>query len=106
LPRELLALASEMDLMVAMRFHAVLFAARSLVPSIGIAYDDKVQNLADSLQLHTLRVPEIGTPKFGEILEAVWAERNAAGTRLQAVVTALAQKAEANIDTALELLVD
>ncbi|MEK7376866.1 MAG: polysaccharide pyruvyl transferase CsaB, partial [Candidatus Margulisiibacteriota bacterium] len=48
-PKKILQIISKMDFFVGMRFHSLVFAAKSHVPFIGIAYDPKVSSLLNSL---------------------------------------------------------
>jgi polysaccharide pyruvyl transferase CsaB len=45
-PREIMALAGRCELMIAMRLHALIFAAVQGVPCVAISYDPKVSSLA------------------------------------------------------------
>ena len=45
-PREIMALAGQCDLMIAMRLHALIFAAAQGVPCVAVSYDPKVASLA------------------------------------------------------------
>jgi polysaccharide pyruvyl transferase CsaB len=45
-PQEIMALAGDCDLMIAMRLHALIFAAAQRVPCIAVSYDPKVSSLA------------------------------------------------------------
>jgi polysaccharide pyruvyl transferase CsaB len=45
-PREIMTLAGRCDLMIAMRLHALIFAAAQGVPCVAISYDPKVSSLA------------------------------------------------------------
>lgn len=46
-PRALLGLIGRLDLLVAMRLHALIFAAASEVPAVGLSYDPKVAALCE-----------------------------------------------------------
>ncbi|MCL5676508.1 MAG: polysaccharide pyruvyl transferase CsaB, partial [Firmicutes bacterium] len=48
---ELMGLVSAMDLMVGVRFHALVFAALAGVPLVGLSYDPKIDNFLGSLGL-------------------------------------------------------
>lgn len=50
-PRELLAVFNSFSLVLAMRLHALIFAALAAVPLLGIAYDRKVDALSERLGL-------------------------------------------------------
>ncbi len=52
-PEEAAGLISLMDSLVAMRLHALLFAAKACVPSLAVIYDPKVHALASLLDLPT-----------------------------------------------------
>jgi len=49
--REILALIGRCDLVVAMRLHALIFAAICRVPMVAVSYDPKVDGLMESLGL-------------------------------------------------------
>lgn len=56
-PRELLSVFNHFDLVLAMRLHALIFAAVSGVPMLGIGYDRKVDALLDRLGLKSAGEP-------------------------------------------------
>ncbi|WP_425447112.1 polysaccharide pyruvyl transferase CsaB [Dethiothermospora halolimnae] len=49
-PKEVLGLISRLDLLVGVRLHALIFAAISNVPMVGIEYDPKVKGFLDSIE--------------------------------------------------------
>src|SRR5439155_13448131 len=49
LPREVLGLVGSMDALVAMRLHALIFAAAGGVPMVALSYDPKVTQLMEGL---------------------------------------------------------
>ncbi len=103
-PSELLSVISNLELLVAMRYHAILFAARSHVPSIAISYDDKVRNLAESLACPTLTLDELSSHNLADTLSQIWQNRNQYRKHLEISVEPIAKKAMGNIDLVLELL--
>ncbi|MHB9025909.1 MAG: polysaccharide pyruvyl transferase CsaB [Armatimonadota bacterium] len=50
-PREMLAAVGRCDLLVAMRLHALIFAAQRGIPAVGLAYDPKVRDFAPAAGL-------------------------------------------------------
>ncbi len=59
-PSALLGLIGEMDVIVAMRLHALIFAARMATPPFALAYDPKVENLMRGLDLADSMAPWTG----------------------------------------------
>jgi polysaccharide pyruvyl transferase CsaB len=63
-PRQIMAHAGRCDLMIAMRLHALIFAAAQGVPCVAVNYDPKVTALAKL----------IGAPVIDNASEAEWAK--------------------------------
>jgi len=55
---QMLSLVGNLDLLVGMRLHALIFAAVTGVPPLGIVYDPKVERF-----LNRLGIPNAGTPQ-------------------------------------------
>jgi polysaccharide pyruvyl transferase CsaB len=104
-PPEWMALAGEVDAVLAMRLHALIFGAASSVPVVGISYDPKVDAL-----LARLGTSPAGTaahldaaPLRAEVERALdTAPAGAANRRERAA--ALAAAARRNVEIGLELL--
>lgn len=58
-PSQWLKLIGQLDLMVAMRFHALLMALRSGVACVGLAYDPKVSYLMERFAQPCVRLDEV-----------------------------------------------
>ena len=56
-PSEILALAASFDLVIAMRLHALIFAAGAGLPVVALSYDPKVASLATLLGAPVLQSP-------------------------------------------------
>jgi polysaccharide pyruvyl transferase CsaB len=54
-PRQIMQEAGRCDLMIAMRLHALIFAAAQGVPCVAISYDPKVEALAKALDIPVVR---------------------------------------------------
>jgi polysaccharide pyruvyl transferase CsaB len=77
-PAALLGLTSAFSLVLGMRLHGLIFAARVGVPAVGLSYDPKVA--AFCVQAGLLRPPSVDTLQPGEILtalETTWQQREA-----------------------------
>ncbi len=52
--RQMLWLISQLDLLIGMRLHSLMFAVSSLVPALGVSYDPKVDNFMKEASLPTV----------------------------------------------------
>ncbi len=72
-PRALMAIIGRLSALVAMRLHALIFAAAGAVPAVGLSYDPKVEALcADAGQSWT-RIED--AHRLVELVEYAWAQR-------------------------------
>lgn len=104
-PGELLALAGSFDLVLGMRLHSLLFAARMGVPPVGISYDPKVDALLAQVGLGAATSAE--QPDAGALAEALrdtWEKRAEIKPRLDSVSAENRQKALHAVEEALALL--
>ncbi|UCC69250.1 MAG: polysaccharide pyruvyl transferase CsaB [Armatimonadota bacterium] len=105
--RELLALTAGCDLVIAMRLHALIFAAICGIPPVAISYDAKVDALMEQLGGE----PATSTNRFDAdaLARAVcdaWEARMEVSADLHARARGLREAAQENVDLALGLLHD
>lgn len=97
-PREIMRLAAQSTLMIAMRLHALIFAAAQGVPCVAVSYDPKVKSLAKL----------IGAPVIENASESELAKLQAAATEAQPpstlVIEDMKAKARRNAELAAALI--
>ena len=96
-PREIMALAGECDLMIAMRLHALIFAAAQGVPCVAVSYDPKVASLAKLL----------GAPVISDASESELAKLHASNSIAAPstpFVAEMQSKARRNAELAAQIL--
>ncbi len=103
--RELLALVARCDLVIAMRLHALIFAAICGVPPVGISYDPKVDALMEQLGLQVAAsTAQPDSPALSEAILRTWQARAHISAHLRGRVDELRQAASRSIELALGLL--
>jgi polysaccharide pyruvyl transferase CsaB len=98
-------------LVIGMRLHALVIAARLGVPFVALPYDPKVSALLEELQypLAPLFIPGATVPPASEIerrIDAAWLGRDDLAAHLRAVAPEIERLAERNFDVLDELLTD
>lgn len=103
---DLLASAARTKMVVAMRLHALIFAAASHTPSVALSYDPKVAAfMAQIGQGDAVYDIAANDPALlSEIVKRVWDERDARSAAIAAIMPGLRECAQRNADVALGLL--
>lgn len=104
-PELLLGLLGRMQSVVAMRLHALIFAARMAVPPFALAYDPKVENLMSLLGLTESLVPWDTFDPISVAAQVATTLQNRAthSTALKSRATTLEQRALRTADIAIEI---
>lgn len=83
-PREILRLFARFDLVLAMRLHALIFAAVAGVPMVGIGYDRKVDALLARLEMKNAGEPgDLAAADLSAHALEAWGEREKIKGRLR-----------------------
>lgn len=105
-PQEMLGLIGRLDMVVAMRLHAVIMAAASGVPAVGIAYDPKVAHFSEPWGFPV--IPSVEALQDAGVLEetllGLWRDRHAFRERMRGVSTEITGRAQLNFDLAGRIL--
>ncbi|HLV79733.1 MAG TPA: polysaccharide pyruvyl transferase CsaB [Chthonomonadaceae bacterium] len=104
-PATLLGLVGRMQAIVAMRLHALIFAARMAVPPFALSYDPKVVNLMDLLGLSDSRAswPDFDPEDIATRVADLLAERETHRLDLAAQAADLERRALRNAEIALKI---
>jgi len=103
-PRQLLGLFSRMELTVGMRLHSLIYSSLGQVPALGLAYDPKVENFMDLVNLPWIPYRKITAPEIVQQARRLYRERDIIKADLANKVSGLKVKAAENFSAALQLL--
>lgn len=98
-------LISGMYMLLGMRLHALVFAAVTSVPMVGLVYDPKIQGFLDCIKQPS--AGDVRTLDYNHLLkltEDVWRSHDEIVKQLEAVTPALKEKARENARVAVELI--
>jgi polysaccharide pyruvyl transferase CsaB len=101
-PDEMLAVIGKMDVMIAMRLHALIFAAAMNVPMVGIVYDPKVERFLR--QVGGAVCEGLDESSLVKTAQRVWQQRDAMRNQLEERVRLLRDRAQENARLAMGLL--
>ncbi|HVF84735.1 MAG TPA: polysaccharide pyruvyl transferase CsaB, partial [Abditibacteriaceae bacterium] len=91
-PRDVMAHCGQADVMIAMRLHALIFAAAQGVPCVAINYDPKVESLAKLIGAPLLGIEDLRDSN--RVLDAVRTARPLAPQQLQEMKDKAARPAQ------------
>ena len=103
-PEEMLSIISQIDLLIGMRLHALIFAAMSGVPALGLAYDPKIEAFMQSVQQPYFSMDQFDEEKFRAIMEESISKRDEIVRELYASREIIRRQAKLNFDLLFDLI--
>ena len=104
-PGAMLSLIRDMDAVVSMRLHTIIFAAQMQVPVVGCVYDPKVSAFLDMLQMPSCGTPgEMDADQAFRVTTDLLRDRDAVCDRLSHIVSDLTHQAETTTELFAQLL--
>lgn len=103
--KEIVGLVSACELVIAMRLHAIIYAAETGVPAIGLSYDPKVSGFVKYIGVDTtLGIEDFSKEKLVSMAQEITENREEIKASLEEKIAALKEKAMENVDMAMELI--
>jgi len=95
-PREILGIIFQLDLLIGMRLHSLIFAVSSLVPAVGLSYDPKVASFLDEVNLPYLPADAFDAEELLSLVKQLWDNREGVKRSLAEARRKLYGKAQLN----------
>jgi polysaccharide pyruvyl transferase CsaB len=102
---EIMGVIKELEIIIAMRLHSLIYAATQEVPIVGLSYDPKINGILKSLELDN--ICDVESLKYEELVENidyVWENREILKEKLRLQDEDLKKKSLSNVKMALDLL--
>lgn len=102
---EIMGVIKELEIIIAMRLHSLIYAATQEVPIVGLAYDPKIVGILQSLGMDNIcNVDQLVYDELIKNIDYVWENRGILKERLRLQDEDLKKKALSNVTMALDLL--
>lgn len=102
---EIMGIIKELEIIVAMRLHSLIYAATQEVPMVGVSYDPKVDGILKSIGMdHICHVEDLSYDDLKREIDLVWREKDKLKKSLGEQDKKLRELALSNVTKALELL--
>jgi polysaccharide pyruvyl transferase CsaB len=102
---EIMGVIKELDLIVAMRLHSLIYAATQSIPMVGLVYDPKVEGILNSIGMNYMsNVEELNYEQLISNINSVWNNKEKLKLDLIKQDAYLKGKALENITLAYEKL--
>lgn len=100
-----LGIIKNMDMVLGMRLHALIYGASLQVPVVGLPYEPKVEDFLDYMnQPSAGHVEKLEYDRMIEVVEKVWTDRSLIKDRLAEAKQSFVDKAMQNAEIAISLL--
>lgn len=104
---EIMGIIKEMEIIIAMRLHSLIYAATQQVPMVGLSYDPKINGILHSIGMdYICDVKGLNYNDLIKKINYVWNNRTELKERLIKQDEELKTKALSNVTMALDLLKD
>ncbi|WP_408955716.1 polysaccharide pyruvyl transferase CsaB [Natroniella sp. ANB-PHB2] len=103
-PQEVLGLVGQVDLLLGVRLHSLIFATLNKIPLLGIAYDPKIDSFLASLELSPVgQIDNLQVEQLSQEIIIKWAKKGLIKRKINKKVDQLAGLARYNLELALML---
>jgi polysaccharide pyruvyl transferase WcaK-like protein len=102
-PAEMMGFVGRMAVLVGVRLHALLFAAATGVPPVGLHYDPKVSSFFHDLGIGAPLPLDVDAGRMADAVTQAWDRRETLRSRLAAGVAGLRARAEVAAEVAARL---
>jgi len=105
-PGQVKAILGELELVVGMRMHSLIFAAGMEVPMVGLGYMDKVRSFMDIVGLpgDYLALEELDEPRLSAQFRAAWARREQSRSLIAARLVEIQRRERRNLELVHDLI--
>lgn len=102
---EIMGVIKEMDMILAMRLHSLIYAATQSVPMVGLIYDPKITGLLESIDIEYMSdVEELNIEELTTNIDSVWDKRETMREDLKNNSKTLKNLALENVTLAYDIL--
>jgi len=103
-PTHYLSLIGQLDLLLGMRLHALIFAARVGVPLLGISYDPKIDRFLQLVNAPGIPVEAIEFSSLWSLLQDTWDQKTSVSSQLKQQILPLEERALENAKLVWQLI--
>jgi polysaccharide pyruvyl transferase CsaB len=105
-PNVMAGIFANCNIVLGMRYHAVLFSALAKTPVLAVSYDPKVESLMLSLDMSEYSIPLVQASKENIVstLQTIVSHRSSISSKLQSRVIDLVSRAKVSTDIVMQIL--